>query len=90
MWCNAEAIKCVRDKAVRGNTDLFGWKMYIKANMENREDFLTVVALNHISHKMQQEVRTLLSCTVDINPILLFSTALYTLSTHVLMQDSTL
>lgn len=51
-WCNSEALRGVRDKAARRNTGLFGWKMYIKANMENREDFLTVVTLNHISHKM--------------------------------------
>lgn len=45
---------------MRRNTDLFAWKMCIKANMENREDFLTVVTLNHISHEMQHQVKTLL------------------------------
>lgn len=50
-WCNSEALRGVRDKAARRNTGLFGRKMYIKANMENRED-LTVVTLNRISHKM--------------------------------------
>lgn len=53
------AVRRVRDKAGRRNTDLFGWKMYIEANMDNREDFLTVVTLSHISHKMQHSVRTL-------------------------------
>lgn len=62
VWCNTEAVRCVRDKAVRKSADLFGWKMYIKANMENREDFLTVtlnMTLNHIPHEMQHQVRTL-------------------------------
>lgn len=43
VWCNTEAIRGVRDKAVRRNTDLFGWKMCVKTNVENREDSLTVV-----------------------------------------------
>ena len=52
VWCHSEALRCVRDKAARRNTGLFGWNIYIKANVENREDFLTVVTLNPISHKM--------------------------------------